>query len=180
MIMCYSWKLHGFFIRPFEKWRYYALTISVRLSVHQSAFSELFMPPSLGAVGIMFSGLSIRPSVWSPKYPLSTCTWVRWSIPPTVTILRHVHLSVHPERFPGICRRTHRGNALKFCTLIYPDHLQKWLDYGHGLLVFLISALFWHSEMGQILGFRSFPGEPIEEMAWHCACWCILTTFRTD
>ena len=80
----------------------------------------------------------------------------------------------------GISWRTHGGNGLKFCTMMYPDHLQNWLDYGHGLLIFLILTLFWHSEMGQIWDFQSFPGEAIEKMAWHFACWCILTTFRTD
>ena len=45
--------------------------------------------------------------------------------------------------------------------LIYPDNLQNWLDYGRGLLIFLILALFWLSETGQIWGFRPFPGEPI-------------------
>ena len=29
-------------------------------------------------------------------------------------------------------------------------------------------------------GFRAFPGERMEGMAWNYACWCILTTFRTD
>ena len=29
-------------------------------------------------------------------------------------------------------------------------------------------------------GFRAFAGEPMEEMAWNFACWCIVTTFRTD
>ena len=82
--------------------------------------------------------------------------------------------------FPGISRRTHGGNGLKFCTQMYLDHLQNWLVYGHGLLIFLILALFWLSETGQILGFRAFPGERMEEMAWNCAHWCILTTFRTD
>ena len=87
-------------------------------------------------------GLSVRPSVRSLKYPLLTCTWVRWSTWPTVTILRHcpsVHPSfcpsVRPERFPGICRRTHGGNGLKFYVLMYLDHLQNWLVYGHGLLI---------------------------------------------
>ena len=41
-------------------------------------------------------------------------------------------------------------------------------------------ALFWLSEMGQIWGFRAFPGERIEEMASNFARWCILTTYRTD
>ena len=46
------------------------------------------MPPPIGTGGIMFPGC---PSVWSLKYPLLNCTWVRWSTRPTVTVLRHVH-----------------------------------------------------------------------------------------
>ena len=57
-----------------------------------------FMPPPLGAGGIMFSGCpSVRLSVRSLKYPLLTCTWVRWSTRPTVTVLRHVRPSVRPS-----------------------------------------------------------------------------------
>ena len=82
--------------------------------------------------------------------------------------------------FPGICRRTHKGNGLKFCTMMYLDHLQNWLVHGHGLLIFVILALFWLNETGQIWGFRAFPGECIERMAWNFAYWCILTTFRND
>ena len=145
----------------------------------------VFMPPPLGAGGIMFSGCpSVRPSVRSLKNPLLTCTWVRWSTRPTVTVLRHVRpsvrLSIPPERFTGICRRTHGGNGLKFYMLVCLDHLQNWLVYGHSLLIFLILALFRLSETGQIWGFRAFLGERMEEMAWNFACWCILTTFRTD
>ena len=184
-------------------------------------------------------GLSVRPSVRSLKYPLLTCTWVRWSTRPTVTVLRHVRPSVRlsvrpsgevsghlPENawrewpeilhadvswpsselislwpwsvdfsyfgailtwwngsnlgFPGISRRMHGGNGLKFCTLMYLDHLQNWLVYGHGLLNFLILAQFWLSETGQIWGFRAFPRECMEEMASKFARWCILTTSRTD
>ena len=99
-------------------------------------------------------GLSVCPSVRSLKYPLLTCTWVRWSTRPTVTILRHVRPSVRPDRFPGICRRTHGGNGLKFYMLMYLDHLQNWLVYGHSLLIFLIFALFWLSETGQIWGLK--------------------------
>ena len=82
--------------------------------------------------------------------------------------------------FPGISRRTHGGNGLKLCTLMYLDHLQNWLVNGHSLLIFLILAQFWLGETGQIWGFRAFPGERMEEMAWNFACWCILTNFRTD
>ena len=125
-------------------------------------------------------GLSVRPSVRSLKYPLSTCTWVCWYTWPTVTILRHVRPSIHPQRFPGICRRMHGGIGLKFYMLMYRDHCQNWKVYGHSLLIFLILALFWLGETGQIWGFRAFPGERKEEMAWNFAPWCILTTFRTD
>ena len=30
--------------------------------------------------------------------------------------------------FPGISRSTYRGNSLKFCMLMYPDHFENWLD----------------------------------------------------
>ena len=147
------------------------------------------MPPPLGAGGIMFSGCpSVRPSVRSLKYPLLTCTWVRWSTRPTVAVLRHVRPSVRPsvcpsvrlERFLGICRRTHGGNGLKFHILMYLDRLQNWLVYGHSLLIFLILAQFWLSGTGQIWGFRAFPGECMEVIASKFAHWCILTTCRTD
>ena len=39
--------------------------------------------------------------------------------------------------------------------LLYLGDLQNWLDYGHGLVIFLILALFWLSEMGQIWGFQA-------------------------
>ena len=80
-------------------------------------------------------GLSVRPSVRpKPEKPLLTCTWVRWSTRPTVTVLRHVRpsvcLSVRPsvrlERFPGICWRTHGGNGPNFYMLMCLDHLQNW------------------------------------------------------
>ena len=38
--------------------------------------------------------------------------------------------------FPGISKRTHGGNGLKFYMLMYLDHLQNWLVYGHSLLIF--------------------------------------------
>ena len=149
------------------------------------SIDTIFMPPPLGAGGIMFSGCpSVRMYVRSLKYPLLTCTWVRCSTLTTVTVLRHVRpsvrLSVRPERFAGICRRMHGGNSLKFYMLMYLDHLRNWLVYGHSLLIFLILALFWLSETGQIWGYRAFAGERMEEMAWNFGCWCILTTSRTD
>ena len=200
------WEFYLFYASAFRRRRHYVFGMSIRLS--------------------------IRPSVRSLKYPLLTCTWVRWSTRPTVTVLWHVRpsasmglwywelmsrpdlavlpvgtlhslewfwvirrifiyshhntfvffskMSVRQERFPGISWRTHGGNGLKFCTLIYLDHLQNWLVYGYSLLIFLILALFWLSETGQIWGFRAFPGECMVKMAWNITPWCILSTFRTD
>ena len=44
--------------------------------------------------------------------------------------------------FPGISWRTHGENGLKYAMLLYPDHLQNWLDYGYGLVIFPILVLF--------------------------------------
>ena len=74
----------------------------------------------------------------------------------------------------------HGGNGLKYKKLLYPDHIQNWLDYGYGLVIFLILVLFWLSETGKILGLQAFSEKPTEEMARNFACWCILATFRTD
>ena len=67
-----------------------------------------------------------------------------------------------------------------FCMLMCPDHLQNWLDHCCRLLIFHIFMAFWLSEMGQIWGFLAFSKENMERMAWNLACWCFLTTFRTD
>ena len=50
---------------------------------------------------------------------------------------------------------------------MYRDNLQNWLVYGYGLWIFLILALFWLSETGQIWGLRAFPGECMGEMTWN-------------
>ena len=67
-------------------------------------------------------------------------------------------------------------NGLKFAVLMYLYHLQKLLDFGHGLLIFVILAQLWLSETGQIRGFCAFSGERMEGVAWNLACWCILTS----
>ena len=47
-------------------------------------------------------------------------------------------------------------NGWKLDMLIYPDHLENWLDFDHRLLIFFILAAFWLSETGQISDFRAF------------------------
>ena len=63
---------------------------------------------------------------------------------------------------------------------MYPDQLDNWLHFRHGLLIFLILAAFWQSETGQICYFRAFSWEHKRGMASNLACWCILTTMRTN
>ena len=122
-------------------------------------------------------GLSVRPSV-CPSEAWNTLFWpVHWSVGPPdqpqpfyrISVRPSVCPSVRPERFPGICRRMHAGIGLTFYKLMYLDHFQNWLVYGQSLLIFLILALFWLSETGQIWGFRAFPGERMEGMAWNFA-----------
>ena len=43
--------------------------------------------------------------------------------------------------FPGIFVRTHGRNELNLNMLMYPEHLQNWLEFGHGLLIFLIFVM---------------------------------------
>ena len=116
------------------------------------------MPPSLGAGSIMFSGCpSVRPKPEIPSFDLYMGPLVHPTNRDRFTACASVRLSVRPERFLVICRRTHGGNGLKFCMLMYLDHVQKKLFYGHGLLIFLILALFWLSETGQIWVSGYFP-----------------------
>ena len=55
--------------------------------------------------------------------------------------------------YPDVSRRMHWGNSLKFCLLMYPDHFQNWLDFGHALLIFLMVPI-WLSETGHIWGLQ--------------------------
>ena len=43
--------------------------------------------------------------------------------------------------------------------LIYPDHLQNWLDFGGALLIFLIMVSLSLSETGHIYGLQAISGE---------------------
>ena len=43
--------------------------------------------------------------------------------------------------------RTHGRKSLKFCMLMYPDHLQNCLDFSHGLLIYLLLAQYLLSKI---------------------------------
>ena len=70
-------------------------------------------------------------------------------------------------RFPflGISWRAQGRNGLKFVMLMYADHLQNWLNFVRGLLIFLILAPFWLSQTCQIWGFWDFLQNAWEEWA---------------
>ena len=51
------------------------------------------------------------------------------------------------------------------CLAIW--HLQNWFNFRHHLLIFLILAVFWLSETGQICDFWTFSWEHMGEMAWN-------------
>ena len=66
--------------------------------------------------------------------------------------------------------------------LLYPDHLQNWLDYGYGLVIFLILVLFWLSETGKIWGLQAFwsrsvdfphCGDPLAEIGHIWGFWAL-------
>ena len=140
-----------------------------------SQLGSIFIPPPLGARRIMSwsclsAHLSVRRKPEIPSFHLNMGLLVHRANCDRFAACQSVRLSVHPERFLGICLRTHGRNGLNVCMLMYLKHLQNWLVYCQGLLIL---ALFWLNETGEIWGFWAFPGKCMKEMAWHFACWCI-------
>ena len=127
------------------------LAVNISKQANSRIFPELiFMPPPLGAGGIMFSGCpSVRPSV-----RLS----VRPSVRPKPEIPSfdlHMGPLVHPtnrNRFTA-CPSVRPSVRLSVRPSVRPSVRR---------------------------GFRAFAGERMEGMAWNFTCWCILTVFRTN
>ena len=44
---------------------------------------------------------------------------------------------------------------MQFGVFMYPQHIQNGLNFGHGLLIFLVLASILLSETGQIWGFQT-------------------------
>ena len=105
-------------------------------------------------------GLSVRPSV---RRGFQAFAWREWpeilradvSWPPSELVvlwLQFVDFSYFKVILtkwngsncgvPSISWRTHRGNDLKYYMQMYPDHLQNWLNHGHGLLIFWFLRYF--------------------------------------
>ena len=63
----------------------------------------------------------------------------------------------------------HGQNGLKFGTLMYLDHLQYWLYFGHSLLICLILAAFYLVKEVKIIVSRHFLESALEEWPeiWH-------------
>ena len=132
-----------------------------------------FIPPPLGAGSIMLSGsLSIHPKI--PSFHLYMGPLVHLTNRDRFSDCPSIRPSARPDTFLGTYRRLAWHES---CMLLYPDHLQDWLDYSHDLLIFPFLALFWLSETGRICW--AFPGECMEGIACNFACWCILTTYTT-
>ena len=67
-------------------------------------------------------------------------------------------------RILGFIWRMHGRNCLIFGILMYPDHLQNWFDFGHGLFLFSIKAEYiWisgrsHTFVCNVVQLLSHPG----------------------
>ena len=85
-------------------------------------------------------------------------------------------------RFSSISFRMNGKNGMKSDMLMYPYHLQNWLDFGHGLfLASLLTSQNWFIETRQIWGARAFFPEHTRGMrTCNLTCLCILTTSTTD
>ena len=144
------------------------------------------MPPPLGAGGIMFLGCpSVRPSeAWN------TLFWpVHGSVGPPDQPLPFYSMSVRPSvRLSVRPSGEVSGHLPENAWRDKPEILHADVSWPSSELISLWSwsvgfsyfGTNWLSETGQIWGFRAFPGERMEGMAWNFAWWCILTTFRTD
>ena len=96
-------------------------------------------------------GLSVRPSVQSVrslKYPLLTCTWVRWSTRPTVTVLRHVRTSV---RLSVRASREVSGHLLENAWREWPEILHGDVSWPSSELISYWTLSVNFSNFGTIL-----------------------------
>ena len=74
------------------------------------------------------------------------------------------------------------GHFLENAWSKWPEILHADVSWPHSELISSASRSVDLCNFGTILtwGFRAFPGERMEGMAWNMVCYCILTTFRSD
>ena len=140
---------------------HFAACLSVRLSIH----------PSVHPSGEIYGHLAENSWREWPKILHADVSW------PLSELIRLWSRFVD---FPSFGTTLTVKRVKFWVSRHFLDHFQNWQVYGYGLLIFLILALFWLSEMCQIWCFWAFPRERMEGMALNFACCGILTTSRTD
>ena len=73
-------------------------------------------------------------------------------------------------RFWAFLLRINGRNELKFGMLIYPDHLRSWLDYGHGLLIFLIVVMTTPCFHANLTGLSQLKVHPSIHIHFRLSC----------
>ena len=109
--------------------------------------------PNLGFPGIFFkkkthgtAGLKFGMFVY-PDHLLGLIRFCSWPVDFSQFGAILTQWNMSNLEFPGIFMRMNEKNDMEFGTLMNPDHLHSWLDFCHGLLIFLI---FLHSYMQKI------------------------------
>ena len=155
--------------QAFRCQRHYVCRLSVLASFHRS-FRPSVCP-------------TVRPSDRPlPKWP----TFFPSARPPV------------PRGFRAFVLECMGGMVWKFGMLTNPVHLQNWLDFGHGLLIFLILVPLRLNETGKFKLSGHFLQKAWEEwpeiwhtdvslprrwtgrMVWNLTCCFSVITFRTD
>ena len=133
-----------------------------------------FWPSETGQICVFRHFQENAWEIWLLMYPNHFQNWLNYGhdFPHFCGILTYWNRS--DLWFLASFLRMHGRWGLEFDMLMYPDHLQNWSDYGHGL-DFPHFGSIWFGETGLISGFRAFSEEHIGKMTW-----CILTTFKTD
>ena len=135
-------------------------------------FNMIFMPPPLGAGCIMFSGCpSVRPKPEIPSFHLYMGPLVHPTNSDGFAACPSMCPSVRPERFPGICWRTHGWNGLTFCMLVYLGHLKKLIRswcWSFGFPPFCATLTQWNRSILGVPGFaqREWPAILLTDVSW--------------
>ena len=111
----------------------------------------IFMPLPLGVKDIVFWVVppSVCPSVCPSESRNTLFKSLHGSVGPSDQPWPFLRLPIRPSartsarpsgQVSGHSLRTHGVDGLKYCMLMYPDHLKNWLAYGHGLFIFILFA----------------------------------------